>query len=343
MASGSERSTIDAPDRLAEAARNPRTPPWREPWTSLPGVGRWAELPGRERFWRVTYVVSQLAVRALLALVSLTIAANTGVLSSDGVVTKRGSALATHCERVGPVSPSGLGWYWACEAEITWSDGETAHERFQNSALTPENLAHPKPVVYQSVRDAADQIVVDEPRPFVGLGYSLFVASVFAALYGVRIPGVPPMPADRRIERRRRVRLQWWQPLALPVGWGLVVAGGLGTVSSASAGGSVVVIVLGYLALVAGWFVSQGRRKRGVAEPTTLPPERVRRYGKAGRGLVVLGAAVAAGSAMPNLPDWPKVVSAVAVPLAVLAVGWRLTVVANRRSAEQVRVSPYDR
>ncbi|MEU3271179.1 DUF6346 domain-containing protein [Saccharomonospora sp. NPDC006951] len=332
MASG-EGAKTDVPDRKGEPARNPLAPPWREPW---------AELPGRQRFWRVGYVVSQVVVRVLLALVSLTIAAVTGVLGSDGVVTKRGTALATACERVGPISTSGLGWYWACEAEITWSDGEHAHKKFQNSALTPENLTHPKPVVYQSVRNAADQIVVDEPRPFLGLGYSLFVASVFAALYGVRIPGVPPMPADRRAERRRRVRLQWWQPLALPVGWGLVVAGGIGTASPASSGGPVAVVVLGYVALAAGWFVSQDRRKRGVAEPEALPPDRARRYGKTGRLLVMLGAAVAIVSALLNLPDWPEVVSAAAVPLALLAAGWRLRLVADRRSA-WTGVSPHDR
>ncbi|MDA3629445.1 DUF6346 domain-containing protein [Saccharopolyspora sp. WRP15-2] len=325
------KSAADAPDLKGEPARNPRTPPWREPWTSLPGVGRWADLPGQERFWRIAYVVSQVAVRGLLALVLLTVAANTGVLSSDGSVAKRGTALATHCESTGPVSRAGLGWYWACDAQITWSDGTETRKKFLNSELTPENETRPEPVVYRKVRNSADQIAVDKPMPFVGLGYALFIALVFATFYGVRIPGLPPMPAERRAERRRRVRLQWWQPLALPIGWGLVVAGGLGTASAAT-GRSVLVIVFGFVALIAGWFVSQGRRKYGVLEPKVLPPDQTRRFGKVGRLLVIFGCAAAVLSAVTAFPEWLNVISAVAVPLAVVAVGWRLSLVANRRS-----------
>ncbi|MER6988728.1 DUF6346 domain-containing protein [Saccharopolyspora hirsuta] len=328
---GRSKPDADSPDRDGEPARNPRTPPWREPWTSLPGVGRWADLPGVERFWRVTYVVSQVLVRALLALVLFTVGVNMGVLNADGAVARSGTALAAHCERVGPVSRSGLGWYWSCDAQITWSDGEVTRKTFRNSELTPENQTRPAPVVYRKAARGGDFIAVDAPRPFAGLGYSLFVALTFATFYGVRIPGVPPMPADRKRERRRRVRSQWWQPLALPIGWGLVIAGGLGTASAAPTASSVLVILLGYLALIAGWFVSQLRRKKGVVEPKALPPERTRRVGKVGSWLVVLGGAAAVLSAVLTIPDWLAVVRAVAVPLAAVAVGARLKLVADRR------------
>ncbi|MGW1676824.1 DUF6346 domain-containing protein [Saccharopolyspora sp. NPDC002376] len=317
------QSAADAPDLAGESARNPRTPPWREPW---------ADLPAAERFWRAAFLVSQVLVRVVIALVCYTAFSLTSASGSDGVVADRGTALATNCERVGPVSRSGLGWYWACDAEITWSDGRTTQKNFQSSELTPQNMTEPAPVVYRKVRNAADLIAVDAPRPFVGLGWTLLIALTCTMVYGMWIPGVPPMPADRRAERRRRIRLQWWNPLAVPIGWGLVIAGGLGTASPESTGLSVLAIVLGFAALVAAWGISLNRRRNGVLEPKVLPPEQTRRWGKTGSWLVVLGGAAVVAGGVTKLPDLFGVLGAVALPCTVVAVGVRLKLVANRRS-----------
>ncbi|MER7013387.1 DUF6346 domain-containing protein [Saccharopolyspora sp. NPDC000359] len=303
------------------AARNPRTPPWRDPW---------ADLPRQERIWRTAFVVSQVLVRVVIALVCYTIFTLTGAMGTGGAVADRGTAVATHCERVGPVSRSGLGWYWSCAAEVTWSDGRKTQEDFQSSELTPRNVTEPAAVVHREVRNASDLVVVDAPRPFAGLGWALFVALTFLLVHGVWIPGVPPMPADRRAERRRRVRLQWWQPLASPIGWGLVIAGGLGTASST--GLAVPTIVLGFAALVVGWAVSLNRRRKGVVEPQVLPPEQVRRWGRAGGWLVVLGGAAAAVGAIANFANFFGLLGTVALPCAVLAIGARLKLVAKRRT-----------
>ncbi|GAA4619325.1 DUF6346 domain-containing protein [Saccharopolyspora hordei] len=306
-----------------EAARNPRTPPWRRPW---------AELPREERFWRTAFVASQVLVRVVIALVCYTVFVLTGAVASDGAVTDRGTALATHCERVGPISRSGLGWYWSCEAEVTWSDGRTTREEFPSSQLTPRNTTEPAPVVHRDVRDAADQVVVDAPRPFAVLGWVMLVALTGLLVHGVWVPGVPPMPADRRAERRRRVRLQWWQPLAAPIGWGLLVAGGLGAASPTASGLSVLAIVLGFGALVTAWAVSLNRRRKGVVEPRELPPELTARWGKVGGWLLVLGGIAAVAGLGTTLPDPVGVVGVLALPCAVIAVGWRVKVVASRRS-----------
>lgn len=97
----------------------------------LPGFTSRQHAPQEEpstspnRAWRLAYIASQVLVRLLVLAVFHTVMGATGIMATDGTPTDRGTALATRYERVGPVSMSGLGWWWTCEATITWADGST--------------------------------------------------------------------------------------------------------------------------------------------------------------------------------------------------------------------------
>ncbi|WP_460960681.1 DUF6346 domain-containing protein [Parasphingorhabdus pacifica] len=59
-------------------------------------------------------MASQVLVRLLVLAVLHTVMGATGTMATDGTPADRGTALATRRESVGPVSMSGLGWWWTC-------------------------------------------------------------------------------------------------------------------------------------------------------------------------------------------------------------------------------------
>ncbi|MFG1640533.1 DUF6346 domain-containing protein [Amycolatopsis sp. NPDC049252] len=61
-------------------------------------------------------------------------------------------ARATSCDRVGPVSRGGIGFYWSCTAEVTQL-GRTRVVRFGLDELTPADIGRPVPVFKKSSTD----------------------------------------------------------------------------------------------------------------------------------------------------------------------------------------------
>ena len=282
---------------------------------------------------RGTYLTAQVLVRVVLALVTYTVFVGTGALASDGVVAQRGTAQAVDCERVGPISRSGLGWYWSCDAEITWADGSTGRSSFQASDLTPESRTEPVPVVRKEVRNRGDMVDVDKQRPLAGLGWALYIPLLGTTLAGFRVPGVPRRSAHQRVRDRER-RLQWWQPLALPIGWGLVFAGGFARADQAFRSWSVFTIVLGYAALAAGWFIWVYRRRDQQPAPPQPSPQQLTTVSTWGRRVCWVGGALALVGLIAGMSSWPGVIGLLAVPACVVVVGTRLVVVARRHTSK---------
>nr|WP_228046058.1 DUF6346 domain-containing protein [Saccharopolyspora sp. HNM0983] len=198
----------------------------------LPGYGEPRPEPPqappdtRGRGRRIAHISSQILIRFLVLALFYTVTGATGSLMSDGAPTERGTALADECDYVGPLSISGLGWWWSCDATITWPDGSTQQQPFQFSFLTPENYTTPQPVVRHELDNRGSNIVVDEPTPYAALGWALFIPLIGMVLTGIQVPGLPRGYPGR--EQRRRERLHVWPPAVLAAGWWLVIAGGLG-------------------------------------------------------------------------------------------------------------------
>ncbi|WP_158628608.1 DUF6346 domain-containing protein [Saccharopolyspora rhizosphaerae] len=281
--------------------------------------------------WRLAYVAWQVVVRLVALLACYTAFVASGALASDGAITQRGSALAQHCERTGPVGSSGFGWYWRCDAVITWDDGSQERASFKHSEMTPRNRSEAAPVAWREVDNRGHMITVETPKPFAGLGWALLIPFLGLAFMGVEVRWLPSPFADQWTGRRRARRLQVWQPLVFPVGWALVLAGGVATAAPPVLPGcAVITILLGYFCLAVGAGVAGSRRRHGHETPPELGPtgqERCRRWGNVLRvvGLVATVLVLVVGS-----PNWPGVLGAAAIPLAVSALGQRLLVVTGR-------------
>lgn len=285
---------------------------------------------------RLAYVISQVLVRAVLLVLMYTIMFVSGALASDGVVTQRGTAVATSCERVGPISLSGLGWYWRCDAEVTWADGSKEETFFKNSELTPRNKTEPAPVAWREVDKAGHMITVENQRSFAGFGWAMVIALFPAVVMGVQVPGIPPLSAEVRAERRKRTRLQLWQPLVLPVGWGMLIAGGLATgAAPVLPGAAVTTIVLAYVVLVVAANVHGNRRGDGVAEPPMLSPERQAKCLRGGKLLCGVGLVGVLLGLWAGWGNWLGTIGVVAGPLALAIFGVRLITV-TRRHVQQL-------
>ncbi|QUG99508.1 hypothetical protein HUO13_00650 [Saccharopolyspora erythraea] len=281
-----------------------------------------------DRAWRVGYIVSQVLVRFLVLAVFHTVMGATGIMTTDGTPTERGTALANRCELAGPVSMSGLGWWWDCDATITWADGDAEERSFKFSDLTPRNYTTPAPVVRRELDNRGSNVVVDEPAPHSALGWALFIPLLGLALVGFRIPGIPPLrPAEHR-ERRRRSRLQTWPPAVLAAGWWLVIAGGLGHGHlDALTWVPVAVIIAGHAFLAVGAALAVSRRRGGY--PDRQPPIALGgRQFRANLLLVVGALGVAAGLLSGQPPT--GLAALTALPLVAVAFGVRGRLVAGR-------------
>lgn len=291
------------------------------------------EMTPAEKFWRGAHIVSQVLIRFVLFAVLGTALGASGSLSAGGAVTERGTAIATSCEKVGPVSFSGIGWYWECDGVITWEDGDKQEKHFTVSELTPRNLTVPAEVEFREQRNAPDKITVDKPRPYVTFGRVLFIPLVPAFIFGMWIPGIPPNSAAERAEHRRRTRLQLWQPLMIPVSWGVLIMGGLGTAAPAVMPGiAVVTILASYVGLVVTWIVHLQRRRHGAAEPPTLAADDCLSCRVAGRCLQGFGSVGVLLALWAGWGNWLGTLAAAGIPTAVVLFGSRLVLVANRHA-----------
>ena len=76
----------------------------------------------RSSFWGGTLLVLiLLALGAVFLMLSLTVGRFTGADYDDAA--RHGTATVESCERRGPISWEGLGYYNACTVRITWDDG----------------------------------------------------------------------------------------------------------------------------------------------------------------------------------------------------------------------------
>ncbi|MFC7343768.1 DUF6346 domain-containing protein [Saccharopolyspora griseoalba] len=292
------------------------------------------EKSGRSGPGRFVYYVCQVLVRLVFALVLYTVFVVSGALASDGVVAKTGTAIATDCERVGPVSRSGLGWYWQCDAEITWSDGSKDTSSFTSSDLTPRNRTEPAPVAWREVDNSGHMITVERAKPFAGFGWAVTMPLFGAVLMGVELPRLQSVFADQWTRRRERTRMQLWEPAMLPLGWGLLIAGGLATAAPAVLPGmAVITILLGYCALAVALGVAINRRRQGLGEPPVLSPERREKLARVAKWLRGVGAAGVVLGVVVGFGNWLGVLGAVAIPLALVAFGQRMVLVTNRHRA----------
>jgi hypothetical protein len=76
----------------------------------------------RSSFWGGTLLVLiLLAVGAVFLMLSLTVGRFTGADYNDAA--RHGTATVETCERHGPISRKGFGYYEVCTVDITWDDG----------------------------------------------------------------------------------------------------------------------------------------------------------------------------------------------------------------------------
>ncbi|WP_439385090.1 DUF6346 domain-containing protein [Amycolatopsis lexingtonensis] len=121
-------------------------------------------------------------------------------------------ARVTSCDRIGPVSRGGIGFYWVCTADVTTEDGAIRSVRFGLNELTPDDIGKPVPVERAGeFRRAADKLVV-----------WWAIAPGIAFLLGIAAWSV--------LHRRRRLRhrVSPWQPTTRLVAPTCVLAAGAG-------------------------------------------------------------------------------------------------------------------
>jgi hypothetical protein len=108
-------------------------------------------------------------------------------------------ARATSCDRVGPISRGGIGFYWSCAAEVT-QRGRTQTVRFGLDELTPADIGRQVPVFKKSSTDfkrsAEKRVPWWAVVPAIGF---LLIAAVWA---------------ESRRRRRLRHNVSPWRPTA---------------------------------------------------------------------------------------------------------------------------------
>ncbi|MFR9731818.1 DUF6346 domain-containing protein [Saccharopolyspora sp. MS10] len=280
--------------------------------------------------WRIGRLAAEIVVRLLVLLVFHTTMGATGITTTDGVPTERGTARATDCERAGPVSMSGLGFWWTCEATVTWADGRSEQRTFKFSDLTPDNRTAPAPVERRELDNRGSNVVIADAGSFAPLGWALFVPLLGLAFVGVRLP-IPPRGPDP--ERRGRARLAVWPPALLAAGWWLVIAGGLGHGRLAVLTWlPVVVIVAGHALLAVGAGFAINRRRHGY--PEFEPPVRV--GGRLFRANLLLTLGILGlGLGLVSGQEPLGIAALTALPVAALGLGARSRLVVRRIQAEQ--------
>lgn len=104
---------------------------------------------------------------------------------------RTGTADVVACRRVGPVSGSGLGYWWSCDVVVRWDDGESGRYDVPGSLFRPADRDRAVPVreVLRGGRgnlDAAARLArVDRPAR-LGLLAAGLVALLAGGLCGLR-------------------------------------------------------------------------------------------------------------------------------------------------------------
>lgn len=150
-----------------------------------------------------------------LVLAGLSLLTLSGEEALDQGTGRTGAANVVDCRRVGPLSGSGLGYWWTCTVEVRWDDGDQDRYDLPGSRFTPADRAQPVAVreVARSGRGNldADTRPVRADRParvgFLAVGLLTFLAGALCALPPVKdVVGVLVRVVRRTVGRARRGR-----------------------------------------------------------------------------------------------------------------------------------------
>lgn len=128
----------DAIPITASGAQSARPTPVRasepSPHVSLPP--RPPVRPARRAAMDVVLVL----LAAAVVLAALTVASATQATAAFTDVGRAGVARATSCDRKGPVSTNGYGYWYDCAADVNWDDGARGRVSTGQSVLTPADI-----------------------------------------------------------------------------------------------------------------------------------------------------------------------------------------------------------
>lgn len=149
-------------------------------------VGR----PGRGRVRRLRQDLLLVVAMAGLVLAGLSLLTLSREEALDPGTGRTGEATVVACRRVGPVSGSGLGYWWTCTVEVRWMDG--GHNRYvvPGSRFTPADRERPVAVRETARGSRGNLAVATRPvradrAPRVGIlaaGLLTFLAGALCAV-----------------------------------------------------------------------------------------------------------------------------------------------------------------
>src|SRR5690606_27216942 len=131
-----------------------------------------------------------LAAACVLVLSGLSLLTLSGEEGLDRGTGRTGTAQVVACRRVGPISGSGLGYWWTCTLEVRWDDGGQGRYVLPGSRFTPADRDRPVPVRETARGDRGNLDVDTRPvradrSPRIGLlaiGVLAFLAGGLCAL-----------------------------------------------------------------------------------------------------------------------------------------------------------------
>jgi hypothetical protein len=117
---------------------------------------------------------------------------NPGVYPSTEGRYRHGTADVQECHRVGPVSLYGFGYWWRCEAEMTFADGGLVTVTVGHSIVSPDDIGRLVPFLeHCEGKDYEDCRYGKPGRPLLAAGASLLqLLAVIVALAGVWLSAV---------------------------------------------------------------------------------------------------------------------------------------------------------
>jgi hypothetical protein len=99
-----------------------------------------------------------------------------------------GTASVGACERSGPVSGQGFGYWWTCEVTVRLDDGRTVRVAIDHSVVSPADRGQPVPIV-ERCSNRPGEAPCRYSRPggeILGLGVRLLrMVSYFVAVIGL--------------------------------------------------------------------------------------------------------------------------------------------------------------
>jgi len=120
----------------------------------------------------------------------------------DGSLNSKTYAVATSCERHGPVSIRGFGYWWTCRADVHWQgNGDTSEPRSADF-LTPDDIGKPVHVTgirhNSGIRRAAEQPYLTAS---IVLLFPFGIGWIFGWVYLIGHTSSGPKKPKRRLTR----------------------------------------------------------------------------------------------------------------------------------------------